>query len=59
MKIKLTSVSVEDQDKALGFYTEVDAAHRRAWLDHRDAEGHLRQPASAHPAGTLFKLRRS
>jgi catechol 2,3-dioxygenase-like lactoylglutathione lyase family enzyme len=34
------------------------AAHRRDRLDHCDAEGHLRQPHSAHPAGTLFTLRR-
>src|SRR4030095_9554195 len=27
-----------------------DAAHRRDWLDHRDAERHLRQPHSAHTA---------
>src|SRR5207302_510696 len=33
-----------------------DAAHRRDRLDHCDAEGHLRQPHSAHPAGTLFTL---
>jgi catechol 2,3-dioxygenase-like lactoylglutathione lyase family enzyme len=90
MKIKVTSVYVDDQDKALRFYTEVlgfakktdfsqgpyrwltvaspeepdgtelqlDAAHRRDRLDHRDAERHLRQPHSAHPAGTLFTLRR-
>ena len=135
MKIKVTSVYVDDQDKALRFYTEVlgfakktdfsqgpyrwltvaspeepdgtelqlalndnpaakayqqaifqqsqpaamfftddvkgdyerikaprrrvhDAAHRRDRLDHCDAEGHLRQPHSAHPAGTLFTLRR-
>ena len=30
-----------------------DAAHRRDRLDHCDAERHLRQPHSAHPAGTL------
>src|SRR6266704_3206926 len=35
-----------------------DAAHRRDRLDHCDAEGHLRQPHSAHAAGTLFTLRR-
>src|SRR5882672_347706 len=35
-----------------------DAAHRRDRLDHCDAEGHLRQPDSADPAGTLFTLRR-
>src|SRR6266481_4155937 len=35
-----------------------DAAHRRDRLDHCDAERHLRQPHSAHPAGTLFTLRR-
>src|SRR5436190_9251852 len=29
-----------------------DATHRRDRLDHCDAEGHLRQPHSAHPAGT-------
>jgi len=114
MKIKLTSVYVDDQDKALRFYTEVlgftkktdfsqgpyrwltvasreepdgtelqlalnnnpaakayqqamfqrrlradqgprrrvyDAAHRRDRFDHCDAERHLRQPHSAHPAG--------
>src|SRR5205823_4452755 len=28
-----------------------DATHRRDRLDHCDAEGHLRQPHSAHPAG--------
>jgi len=133
MKIKMTSVYVDDQDKALHFYTEVlgfakkadfsqgpfrwltvaspeepdgtelqlalnnnpaakayqqaifqqgqpgamfftddvkgrlragqgprrqlhDAAHRRDRLDHCDAERHLRQPHSAHPAGTLFTL---
>jgi len=133
MKIKVTSVYVDDQDKALRFYTEVlgfakktdfsqgpyrwltvasreepdgtelqlalnnnpaaktyqqaifqqgqpatmffhrrhqgrlradqgprrrvhDAADRRDRLDHCDAEGHLRQPCSAHPAGTLFTL---
>src|SRR5437762_1256042 len=32
------------------------ATHRRDRLDHCDAEGHLRQPHSAHPAGTLFTL---
>ena len=130
MKIKLTSVYVDDQDKALRFYTEVlgfakkadfsngpfrwltiaspeepdgtelqlalndnpvsqgvsagnvptgpagghvlhrrcqrrlradqgprrrvhDAAHRRDGLDHCAAERHVRQPHSAHPAGTL------
>ncbi len=135
MKIKLTSVYVDDQDKALRFYTEVlgfakkadfsqgpfrwltvaspeepdgtelqlalnnnpaakayqqamfqqgqpaamfyhrrrqgrlradqgprrrvhDAAHRRDRLDHCDAERHLRQSHSAHPAGTLRTLRR-
>ena len=122
MKIKLTSVYVDDQEKALRFYTEVlgfakktdfsqgpyrwltvaspeepdgtelqlalnnnlaakayqqamfqqgrlradqgprrrvhDATHRRDRLDHCDAERHLRQPHSAHPAGTLFTLRR-
>ena len=115
MKIKVTSVYVDDQDQALRFYTEVlgfakktdfsqgpyrwltvaspeeldgtelqlalnnnpaaktyqqaifqqgprrrvhDAAHRRDRLDHCDAEGHLRQPDSAHPAGTPFTLRR-
>jgi catechol 2,3-dioxygenase-like lactoylglutathione lyase family enzyme len=35
-----------------------DAAHRGDRLDHCDAERHLRQPDSAHPAGTLFTLRR-
>ena len=131
MKIKLTSVYVNDQDKALRFYTEVlgfakkadfsnapfrwltvvspaepdgtelqlalnnnpaakayqqamfqqsqrghvlhrrrqrrlradqgsrrrvhDAAHRRNCLDHCEAERHLRQPHSAHPAGTLLR----
>ena len=28
MKIKLTSVMVDDQDKALAFYTEVSASSR-------------------------------
>jgi len=126
MKIKVTSLYVDDQNKALRFYTEVlglakktdfsqgpyrwltvaspeepdgtelqlalnnnpaakgpardhvlhrrcqgrlradqgarrrvhDAAHRRDRLDHCDAERHLRQPHSAHPAGTVFTLRR-
>src|SRR6266481_865404 len=31
-----------------------DAAHRRDRLDHCHAEGHLRQPHSAHAAGTLL-----
>ena len=109
MKIKMTSVYVDDQSKALRFYTEVlgfakktdfsnglyrwltvaspeepdgtelqlalnnnpaakayqqatrrrvhHAAHRRDRLDHRDAERHLWQPHSAHPAGPLFRLR--
>jgi len=35
-----------------------DAAHRRDGLNHCDAERHLRQPHSAHPAGTQFTLRR-
>ena len=35
-----------------------EVAHRRDRLDHCDAERHLRQPHSAHPAGTLFTLRR-
>src|ERR1700686_1469926 len=34
------------------------AAYRRDRLDHCDAEGHLRQPDSADPTGTLFTLRR-
>ena len=130
MKIKVTSVYVDDQDKALRFYTQVlgfdkktdfsqgpyrwltvasreepdgtelqlalnnnpaaktyqqaifqqgqpatmfftddikgdyerhrvhDAADRRDRLDHCDAEGHLRQPRSAHPDGASFTLRR-
>src|SRR5947208_1024229 len=33
-----------------------DAAHRRDRLDHCDAERHLRQPHSAHPAGTLLRV---
>ena len=33
------------------------AAHRRDRLDHRDVEGHLRQPHSAHPADALVRLR--
>ena len=32
--------------------------HRRDRRDHCDAEGHLRQPHSAHPVGTLLRLRR-
>src|SRR5262249_47413928 len=32
-----------------------DASHRRDRLDHCDAERHLRQPYSAHPAGTLLR----
>src|SRR5438093_9058795 len=32
-----------------------DAAHRRDRVDHCDAERHLRQPRSAHPAGTLLR----
>src|SRR5260370_6144894 len=35
-----------------------DAAHRGDRLDHCDAEGHLRQPDSADPTGTLSTLRR-
>ena len=135
MKIKVTSVYVDDQDKALRFYTEVLGFAKKTdfsqgpyrWLtvaspeepdgtelqlalnnnpaakayqqaifqqgqpaamfytddvkgdyerikargaeftmpptdvtalDHCDAERHLRQPHSAHPAGTLFTLRR-
>jgi catechol 2,3-dioxygenase-like lactoylglutathione lyase family enzyme len=134
MKIKVTSIYVDDQDKALRFYTEVlgfakksdfsqgpyrwltvaspeepdgtelqlarndnpaakayqqaistgpvrgyvlhrrrqgrlradqgprrrvhDAAHRRDRIDHCNAEGHLRQPDSAHTAVALLKLRR-
>ncbi len=133
MKIKVTSLYVDDQDKALRFYTEVLGFAKNAdfiqgpfrWLtvaspeepdgtelqlalnnnpaakayqqamfqqrqpaamfytndvkgdyerikargaeftmpptdvtDHCDAERHLRQPHSAHPAGTLFTLRR-
>jgi len=33
-----------------------DAAHRRAWFDDCHAEGHLRQPHPADPAGALVKL---
>src|SRR6266581_5091259 len=33
-----------------------DAAHRRDRLDHCDAQRHLRQLHSAHPAGTLVKV---
>src|SRR6266436_9211860 len=35
-----------------------DATQGRDRLNHYDAERHLRQPHSAHPAGTLFTLRR-
>ena len=36
MKIKLTSVYVDDQDKALRFYTEVRPDPRFGFGDHRD-----------------------
>jgi catechol 2,3-dioxygenase-like lactoylglutathione lyase family enzyme len=45
MKIKLTSVHVDDQDMALRFYTEVLGF----------AERHLRQPHPAHPVGKLLR----
>jgi catechol 2,3-dioxygenase-like lactoylglutathione lyase family enzyme len=60
MKIKLTSVYVDDQEKALRFYTDVLGFTKKTdfsngpfrWLTVA-SERHLRQPHSNNPVGAL------
>jgi hypothetical protein len=62
LEIKLTSVPVDDQEKALGFYTQVlgftrrqlcHGADRGDGLEHGADQRHLRQPDPDHATGAL------
>lgn len=67
MKIQLTSVMVEDQDKALAFYTEVFGFEKKhefpvgeyKWITVVSAEGHpdveLALEPNANPAAKAFQ----
>ena len=65
MRIKLTSLMVDDQDKALRFYTEVLGFTKKHDIpvgepvDHRHAEGRddleLALEPNANPAGKAFQ----
>jgi glyoxylase I family protein len=67
MKIKLTSIMVDDQDKAVRFYTEVLAFRKKRdfpvgeyrWITVISPEGHddveLALEPNANPAGKTFQ----
>ena len=67
MRIKLTSIMVDDQDKALGFYTEVLGFKRKhdipvgeyRWITITSPEGpddlELALEPNANPAGKTFQ----